>query len=45
VRHTFVSVKVNGLLEFVRAVKIRGLDTFRDVNHEGVDTVFVGVWH
>jgi hypothetical protein len=38
--YTFVSVKVNGVLEFVRTVKIRGFDAFRDVNIEGVDTVF-----
>jgi hypothetical protein len=41
--HTFVSVKVNGVLEFVRTVKTRGFDTFRDVNHEGVGTVLVTV--
>jgi hypothetical protein len=41
--HAFVSVKVSGVLEFVRTVKIQGFGTFRDVNHEGVDTILVTV--
>jgi hypothetical protein len=38
-------VKVNGVLEFVRTVKIQGFDFFRFVNHEGVDTVLVRATH
>ena len=33
--HTFVSVKVNGVLEFLRSVKIRGFDTFSRCKSRG----------
>jgi hypothetical protein len=32
---TFVNVKINGLLEFVRSVKIRGFDTFSRCKSRG----------
>jgi len=40
-----VNVKFNGVLKSDGTVKIRVFDTFRNVNHEGVDTVLVPVTH
>jgi hypothetical protein len=45
VGHTFVNVKFNEVLEFVASSKFEGLTLFRNVNHEGVDTVSVTVAH
>jgi hypothetical protein len=33
--NTFVNVKFNGVLEFVRSVKIRGFDTFSRCKSQG----------
>jgi len=41
----FVNFKVNGVLKYAETAKIREFDTFRNVNHEGVDTVLVTVAH
>jgi hypothetical protein len=30
--YVFVNVRVNGIFKFVRTVKIRGFDSFREVN-------------
>jgi hypothetical protein len=43
--YVFVNVKLNGILNFARTVKIRGFDTFSNVNHEGMDTVLATVAH
>jgi len=43
--YVFVNIKFNGILKSARTAKIRGFDTFRDVNHEWADSALVTVSH
>jgi len=43
--YVFVSVKFNGVLKSAGTPNFEGLTLFRNVNHEGVDTVLVTVVH